>query len=204
MFNKDRKTFFGKRQVEAHSHVKAETRPTVELFEWIELLILSACFVIILFTFVLRPARVVGDSMIDTLHEGETLIISNFFYTPKQGDIVVFQVSPDKYTDPIVKRVIATENQVVDIDFNTWTLKVDGVVVDESSYLYLNGFDATSSGSRVNFPFTVPEGCIFVLGDNRNNSLDSRSARIGPVDVRSVLGKVVLRISPISKVGVVK
>ncbi len=173
----------------------------VEFFEWFELLVISACFVIVLFTFFLRPARVVGESMVDTLHEGETLLISNLFYTPARGDIIVFQAPVKNYPDPIVKRIIATENQIVDIDYETWTVTVDGEPVDESEYIYLEYPDRTSKDTE--FPYTVPAGKVFVLGDNRNKSLDSRSAVIGAVDMRSILGKVIFRITPATKIGTV-
>ncbi|MBR7137101.1 MAG: signal peptidase I, partial [Clostridia bacterium] len=101
------------------------------LFEYLEIFVYSALIVVLLFTFATRLTRVVGPSMEDTLIQGEGLLVSNLFYEPEPGDIIVFH-ELGAYNEPIVKRVIATEGQVVDIDFATWTVKVDGEVIDES------------------------------------------------------------------------
>lgn len=169
-----------------------------EAFEFIEIFVFSACFVVLLFTFVFRLARVDGPSMEDTLIENEILVISDLFYEPECNDIVVFYEIGGRFHESIVKRVIATEGQVVDIDFNTWTLKVDGKVVEEPYRKLTPDLLRTSD---LSYPYTVPEGHIFVMGDNRNHSADSRSSEIGPVDVRKIVGKVILRLSPISKIG---
>ncbi len=152
----------------------------------------------LIFTFVMRLAIVDGDSMKNTLHDKELLIISNLMYEPEQNDIVVFN-SPN-YPEPIVKRVIATEGQVVDIDFDTWTITVDGTPLKED---YVNKVSGPMDKYDVSFPVKVPDGHIFVLGDNRNESLDSRSERIGFVDERYILGEVKLRLFPINKFGIV-
>ena len=178
---------------------------TLDVFD---IVIKSLVVMLILLTFVLRLCTVVGDSMNLTLEDGEKLIISNLFYTPKEGDIVVFHQTGD-FNEPIVKRVIATGNKYVKIDYRTATLYVssDNVfdeddIVDESSYIYLTGNKYKESVDS--FQTYVPEGYVFVMGDNRNNSADSRSSSIGLVDTRTILGRVILRISPLQKFGFVK
>ncbi len=174
-----------------------------EAYDWLEVFVMSVAIVFLIFTFIFRIAMVVGPSMDDTLHEGQALIISKLFYTPKTGDIIVFQ-KPDseKYGEPIVKRVIATAGQVVDIDFYNWKVTVDGVALDESYVRRVP--DEIMRMSDYAFPLTVPEGKIFAMGDNRNFSLDSRSSAIGPIDTRYLLGKVLFRLTPLNKIGIVK
>lgn len=166
------------------------------LFDWLEIITMSAAFALLLFTFIVRLAVVDGDSMNHTFHNGELLIISELMYTPENNDVVVF-TSPN-YPNPIIKRIIATEGQTVDIDFETWTVTVDGKVIDEP---YVNRTVGAMEDSDVQFPLTVPDGHVFVMGDNRNESLDSRNSRIGFVDERNILGEVKLRVTPFDKFG---
>lgn len=170
-----------------------------ELYDWVEIFVVTISVILLVFTFVVRIAYVDGPSMVPTLHDGETLAVSNLFYTPKQGDIVVFQSPDSAVKGGIVKRVIATEGQVVDIDFESWTVTVDGVVIDEPYINYIEGYHMRSYD--VEFPITVPEGQIFVMGDNRNQSNDSRASEIGCVDTRFIFGRVLFRISPLNKFG---
>lgn len=172
------------------------------VFDFIEMLALVTVSIILCFSFVFRLNIVEGPSMEDTLHTGEYLIVSDLFYDPKPGDIVVIHdLTKESYSEPIVKRVIATAGQTVDIDFTTWTLTVDGEVVDESLYRKLSDRLLTST---VEFPLTVDENKIFVMGDNRNHSADSRISEIGLIDVRSVVGKVYARIFPFDKFTIFK
>ena len=180
---------------------------TLNLFDWVELTILSACLVLLFFTFVARPARVDGDSMQETLHHGEMLLLSNLFFEPEYGDILVFQKINSRHSQPIVKRVIATPGQTIDIDFDTWIVTVtdpDGTehVLDESAYRKL-ATDARVT-TNLEFPIHVGENQYFVMGDNRNHSLDSRSSEIGLVDLNEIIGKVLVRLFPIGKFGIVK
>ena len=185
----------------------AAAKQSVEasIFEWIEMVVLSACLILLIFTFVVRPARVDGNSMQDTLHNGEMLIISDIAYKPKRSDILVFQKINSTHPDPIVKRVIATEGETVDIDFDTWTVTVtdaDGnAKILEESYRKL-ATDARVT-SNLEYPVKVGEGQLFVMGDNRNHSLDSRSSLIGLVDENEVIGKVLFRFFPLNKIGTV-
>ena len=141
----------------------------------------------------LRIIVVDGPSMERTLLNGDyMLLVSNMFYKePKHGDVVV--VSKQAYDNgkPIVKRVIATEGQTVDIDFNEGVVYVDGVAQDEP---YTKTLTTLKEGTV--FPLVVEEGKVFVMGDNRNNSKDSRSTQIGQVDKREVLGKVAFILFP--------
>ena len=131
--------------------------------------------------------------MFSSLLDGDyLLLISNTFYhEPKQGDVIV--ISKDSYDNgaPIVKRVIAVEGQIVDIDFDLGVVYVDGLPLDEP---YVN--TPTNRAEGVDFPLLVEEGCCFVLGDNRNDSKDSRHPDIGLVDRREILGKAVLLVFP--------
>lgn len=167
------------------------------LFDYLEIFVYSAIAVILIFTFGFRLTNVMGPSMEDTLIQDEKLLISNLFYEPEQGDIVVFH-ELGYYNEPIVKRVIATEGQVVDIDFSTWTVTVDGMPLEEDYRKLTEGIQLTSDYV---YPMTVPENCLFVMGDNRNHSADSRSSLIGFVDCRQLLGRVICRISPFDRFG---
>ena len=166
-----------------------------DAFDWLQTVVTALVACILIFVFAARTVGVVGPSMQQTLIEGDRLIISNLFYTPKYGDIVVLRKDTFK-DDPIIKRVIATEGQTVDIDFDAGVVYIDGAALDEP---YVN----TPTYEREDFDgaVTVPEGCVFVMGDNRNRSTDSRTDSIGCVDTRYILGKAVLRITPLSKFG---
>ena len=150
--------------------------------------------VTLLFVFVVRLVGVDGKSMLPTLHHGDYLILeSNFLYGDddiEAGDIVVLTV-PYYKEEPIVKRVIATEGQTVDIDFATGSVYVNGELLEED---YINELTFVDEGTE--FPLTVPEGAIFVMGDNRNHSDDSRNSRLGTVDTRYVIGKAVFLLFP--------
>ena len=174
----------------------ANTR--AEVYDWIQCIIFALVFCVLLFVFGARMVNVVGHSMVPTLEQNDKVIISNLFYHPKQGDIVVLR-KQTLMDEPIVKRIIATEGQTVDIDFDDGVVYVDGKALDEP---YVNA----PVHDRENFEgkITVPEGCVFVMGDNRNASTDSRDSRLGMVDERYILGHVQSVVFPISDFGTVK
>ncbi len=176
----------------------------LDFYNWIHDLAVCLTFVTIFFVFCIRLVGVVGVSMTPTLLEGDHVaLLSNFFYHDiKNGDIVVLRVPSYDEDQAIVKRVIATEGQTVDIDFDAGTVTVDGVTLDEP---YINEpMTWPSYYMTWEYPITVPEGCIFVMGDNRNHSTDSRDPSIGMVDTRYVLGKVIATVWPLNQIGVVK
>lgn len=151
---------------------------------------------VIVLTLLLVCFRIVvvsGSSMHDTLLDGDYLLLlsSTFYTSPKQGDIVVASKDSFNNGELIVKRVIAVENQTVDIDFEEGIVYVDGTPLDEPYTLTL-----TTNREGVTFPLTVEEGCVFVLGDNRNGSLDSRSREIGLIDRREIIGKAIFLFIP--------
>ena len=136
---------------------KPKQRLIAAAYEYLALFVYAASVVILLFTFLTRLTTVVGPSMENTLLAGQQLVVSDIAYDPEPGDIIVFH-ELGNYNEPIVKRVIATEGQVVDIDFSSWTLTVDGVVIDEP---YRKVDDGALLTSTQNFPITVPEGKLF-------------------------------------------
>lgn len=168
-----------------------------EMFEYAEMIFATILIVILVFTFVLRPATVFGSSMFPTMEEGDVILISKLFYEPKQGDIVVVPHPNMPPNEPaIIKRVIATEGQTVDIDFDTGDVWVDGELLDEP---YIN--ELTHDAQDFEGPLTVPAGEVFVMGDNRNASTDSRSDIFSTFDEDYILGRCVLRILPFDKIG---
>ena len=153
--------------------------------------IISAIIVVFLLLF--RVIVVSGDSMNTTLLDGDILFLvsNNVYREPAQGDIVVISKQTFDNGAPIVKRIIAVEGQIVDIDFENGIVYVDGLPLDEP---YVN--TPTNRQEGMAFPMLIEKGCYFVLGDNRNNSRDSRHPDIGLVDSREILGKALLLILP--------
>ena len=151
------------------------------------------CGILLVFMLIFRVAVVSGPSMNDTLVHGDYLLVFNSFFAgePKQGDVVVIGMKSYKDGEPIIKRVIATEGQWVDIDFDAGEVYVNGnLMVEDYVRTKTNLFEG------VDFPIMVEEGCVFVLGDNRNESKDSRSIEIGQVDKREILGKAIFLFIP--------
>ena len=186
-------------------------------FDWIESVVLALVTCVLIFTFGVRVVGVEGTSMINTLENGDRILISNLFYEPEAGDIVVLRkLSFSK--DPIVKRVIATEGQVVKMDFERGIVYVDDVALDEPyvhlEMLPMRALDFNALVEKDIGGVVVPEGHIFVLGDNRNGSQDSRDEHIGCVDNRYVMGRAFLLVYPgididsgksdFSRIGVIK
>jgi len=167
-----------------------------EILDLAEVLVIVISLSVVMITFFCRVAAVSGGSMENTLRDGDLVIFSGLFYEPRQGDIVVFDPGSDTFPHPLVKRVIATGGQTVDLDSFSGCITVDGVPIDEP---YIK--DAAVYDESL-FPFTVEEGYVYLLGDNRNNSVDSRSAKIGAVSVKNILGKVILRFYPIRSFGI--
>lgn len=164
-----------------------------DLYEWVQSLVGSVLVVVAIFTFVIRMMGVDGHSMLNTLQHGDRLLVVNsmLYHDYKYGDIVILRKNGVFDDDPIVKRVIAVEGQTVDIDFAEGIVYVDGEALDED---YIREPTYTAEGTE--FPLTVPEGAIFVMGDNRNGSSDSRDYRLGTVDTRYVIGKAAFLIFP--------
>lgn len=173
----------------------------LSVFEWIDSIVLALVIVILLFTLLINKVEVNGTSMESTLFDGDQLIISDFNYTPKRGDIIIIsrnylntEQNASESKSPIVKRVIATEGQTVEIK--------DGKVFvndEQISEPYLDKSLVPNGTENKGFrdKEIVPENCVFVLGDNRGVSHDSRSSDIRFVNERYILGKVLFRIFPL-------
>ena len=168
------------------------------LLEWYEALISAALVLVLIFSFFFRIIQVDGSYMVPTLVNGDKLIVWGAGYTPQRGDVVIVD-SFTSYGKPLVKRVIAKGGDTVSIDYATGTVAVNGEVLQED---YIA--EPTYLGYDVTFPYTVPEGTVFVMGDNRTQSLDSRSTYVGCIDERDILGKVLVCFMPFTDFGVVK
>ena len=177
---------------------KKEQEKGSDTYDWIQSVVTAFLFCVIIFAFFVRIIGVIGQSMEPTFHEGDSVIISRLFYEPKQGDIVVLRKLSFQ-EEPIIKRIIATEGQTVDIDFETGLVYVDNIPLTET---YI------AESTRIPLDFdgktTVPENCIFVLGDNRNHSTDSRSSSLGFIDERYIMGRVLFRLLPLDRFGLVE
>ncbi len=195
---------------------KPETSLLDDVTDIIESIIFSVFIVLLVFTYLFRLSDVQGPSMEPTLKEKDRVVISPLFYTPEQNDIVV--VNSSRLEKLIVKRIVALEGQSVNIDFEKGIVSVDGTPLDEQLYVpgengsepvlkaghFVNTLTTADMGAFESYPVTVPEGCVFVLGDNRNRSKDSKHPELGFVPENEIVGKVVFRLSPVSKFGTVK
>lgn len=173
------------------------------LYEWLEEIVIALTLVILVFTFLFRVVTVTGESMLPNFVEGQKLIVTNLGHSVEQGTVVVIT---NVLNEPIIKRVIATEGQTVDVDYETGTVYVDGEAVDETQFGLENGITTRpySTLEAMVFPQTVPEGCVFVLGDNRSVSKDSRYTEVGMVDTRHILGEAVFTLYPFDRFGVIE
>jgi signal peptidase I len=188
---------------EENEEKKPDTKKTI--FDVAEIVTISIVVVFLLVTFSFRLASVNGKSMYPTLKDGEILVVTNLFYQPKSGDIIVFQQSNMEsriFDYPLVKRVIATEGQTIEFDFANWRVTVDGVELDEEYVNYIKGTGMKREDITGN-KIIVPEGYLFVMGDNRYNSTDSCDKRVSFVRKDEVLGKVLIRLFPLSSFGFV-
>lgn len=177
------------------------------IFEWLDMIVVAVIVVVFIAIVGCRVATIVGNSMQNTFFNGEKILISKLFYEPTPGDVVVISrnsnndIDKDNYQEPIIKRIIATGGMYVDIDFKTGNvytgyIQSDMKLLDEPYIKTL-----TVKRGDVEFPLYVPEGKIFVLGDNRGDSLDSRYSEIGLIDEKDILGKAIFRIFPFTKIG---
>ena len=168
----------------------------LDLYDWIQSLMVALVICVALFIFCVRVIDVSGSSMWPTLKNGDKMIVSDLFYKPQYGDVVVFKTDSYDPNKALVKRVIATEGQEISIDFERGVIYIDGSPLEED-------YIAELTTTKLDFigPQKVPEGCIFVMGDNRNASTDSRKKEIGMVDERMILGRAYYVAFPTGDMG---
>lgn len=175
------------------------------LFDWLEMFVIALSVLLVSITFFVRYTPVDGESMQNTLQDRDVMLLTNLFYTPKTGDIVVVQSPSYGLGKPLVKRVIATGGQTLKINFKTWEVWVDGQLLPEPYVLRDRGTTMVQCNwlpiEDDTVTYTIPEGKLFVMGDHRNDSMDSRFSRVGLIDERYVVGKVFFRIFPFRSIG---
>ncbi len=199
------------------SETKSPEEKRAQLFtdvmEIVETMLVSVFVVLLVFTYLARPVTVEGRSMVPTLNDQDKLVMLRMLYTPKQGDIVVVDnhrgnvfdaegnvvASGRSLNENIIKRVIAVAGQTVNVDERAGEVYVDGEALHEN---YINERTLTNDGAFI-YPITIPEGYVFVMGDNRNKSTDSRSSCVGLVSEEDVLGNAYFRYYPITDIGFV-
>lgn len=169
-----------------------------ETYDWIQCLLVALIICVLLFMFCVRVIDVIGTSMNPTLNNSEKMLVSGLFYKPKVGDVVVFKKDEYDPNKALVKRVIAVEGQEINMDFENGIVYIDGVAIAED-------YISEPTYNKLDFigPKTVPEGCVFVMGDNRNASIDSRKSEIGMLDTRLILGRAYCVIYPLSSLRMI-
>ncbi|MEG1834881.1 MAG: signal peptidase I [Oscillospiraceae bacterium] len=160
-----------------------------KIYDFVSILLTAIIAVSIIFTFAFKISAVNGSSMQNTLQDGNKVLITALDFKVKYGDIVIIS-QPNAYEEVLIKRVIATENQKIIIDSEKNTITVDGIVLDEP---YIREKELNWQGDKT-YPITVPKGKVFVMGDNRNYSADSRDNGVGMIDTRYIMGKAFYRI----------
>ncbi len=186
-------------------HVKPARSFWHEIYEWIDSAVITVMCLLVILTFVVRQVRIDGSSMENTLFNNDRVVVSDVFYTPKYGDIVV--ISSEVYDNvPIIKRVIAVGGEWVDIkDGNVYVGKSRDNMKSKGSEFIDNKYTdpVLSDGfyGEQNYPLLVPDGYVFVLGDNRAVSLDSRTLAVGLIDERQILGKAFYRVFPFDSIS---
>lgn len=171
-----------------------DKKVTDYMFDLTRTIIFVFAFMSVIFTFIMRDANVVGNSMLDTLHSDDKVLMTNFMYKPKCGDIVAINAE-NQIEKRIIKRVIATEGQTLVVDYSKNAVYVDGIQIDEP---YVSSITREPS-NPLQIPYVIPEGYIFVMGDNRIISLDSRDKSIGLVSVNDVIGKAQFIVYPFDR-----
>ena len=188
----------GKRLADDGKAVK-KTSPVTDLFYWAEALVFALTFLVLLSVFFVRFSGVDGSSMLPTLVDNDQVLVQIVGYDePERGDIVVVY-APYFENEPLVKRVIAKGGDIVDIDPDSGMVSVNGEQLVEP---YIN--ETILNIGTVSYPYEVPEGRVFVMGDNRNHSSDSRLAEIGALPYENIIGKVFFRIFPFTRLGTVQ
>ncbi len=166
-----------------------------KIYDIVESVCSALLIVAILMLFVFRVVTVSGSSMENTLIENDRIIVTKLFYTPEKGDIIVTD-SSNSLAKPLVKRIIAVGGDKIKVDFSTGSVYVNDELLEEE---YIK--EPMRTEDKNNIEIIVPEGYVFLMGDNRNVSLDSRSADVGPVSEKCILGKAIFRFMPFSKIG---
>lgn len=172
------------------SKAKSGSTGKIELYDWLQCIVSAILCGILIFVFVGRVIGVEGVSMLNTLHDNDKVIMSDLLYTPHYGDVVVIKTEYFGET-PLVKRVIAIEGETIDIDFSTGEVSINGNIIYEP---YIR--EMTTAQLDFEGPMLIPEGFMFVMGDNRNKSSDSRKEYVGLIDTREILGKVLFVLVP--------